>query len=293
MIRSMTGYGKQSLNVEKREYQIEIKSVNHRYLDINIKMPRTLSYLAETIKKEISQKIKRGKIDVFVTYENNSKEGRDIKINKELAQIYIKQLKELAEEEKISSNIEVIEIAKFPDVLTIKADEEDEKIKQEVIEATQGAVNKILEMKEIEGEKISKDLLQRIDKIENKILEISSKSTGLIEEYVVKLEKRIQEILKTEEIDKSRIAQEVVIYADKCSIQEEITRLKSHIYQFKNLISNNQNESIGKKLDFIIQEMNRETNTIGSKANNLEITNGVIDIKTELEDIREQIQNIE
>ena len=148
-------------------------------------------------------------------------------------------------------------------------------------------------MKEIEGEKISKDLLHRIEKIENKILEISSKSTGLIEEYVVKLEKRIKEILKTEEIDKSRIAQEVVIYADKCSIQEEITRLRSHIYQFKNLISNSQNESIGKKLDFIIQEMNRETNTIGSKANNLEITNGVIDIKTELEDIREQIQNIE
>ena len=293
MIRSMTGYGKQSLNVEKREYQIEIKSVNHRYLDINIKIPRTLSYLEETIKKEISQKIKRGKIDVFVTYENNSQEGRNVKINKELAQIYIKQLKELAEEEKISSNIEVIEIAKFPDVLTIKADEENEKIKQEVIDATQGAVNKILEMKEIEGEKISKDLLHRIEKIENKILEISSKSTGLIEEYVVKLEKRIKEILKTEEIDKSRIAQEVVIYADKCSIQEEITRLKSHIYQFKNLISNSQNESIGKKLDFIIQEMNRETNTIGSKANNLEITNGVIDIKTELEDIREQIQNIE
>ena len=293
MIRSMTGYGKQSLNVEKREYQIEIKSVNHRYLDINIKIPRTLSYLEETIKKEISQKIKRGKIDVFVTYENNSQEGRNVKINKELAQIYIKQLQELAEEEKISSNIEVIEIAKFPDVLTIKADEENEKIKQEVIDVTQGAVNKILEMKEIEGEKISKDLLHRIEKIENKILEISSKSTGLIEEYVVKLEKRIKEILKTEEIDKSRIAQEVVIYADKCSIQEEITRLKSHIYQFKNLISNSQNESIGKKLDFIIQEMNRETNTIGSKANNLEITNGVIDIKTELEDIREQIQNIE
>jgi len=147
-------------------------------------------------------------------------------------------------------------------------------------------------MKNIEGNKIEQDLLQRIDKIENKIVEISAKSTGLIEEYVVKLEKRIKEILKTEELDKSRLAQEVVIYADKCSIEEEVTRLKSHIYQFRNLISNN-NETIGKKLDFLIQEMNRETNTIGSKANNLEITNGVIDIKTELEDIREQIQNIE
>ena len=293
MIRSMTGYGKQSLSIDGREYQIEIKSVNHRYLDINIKMPKTLSYLEDTIKKEISEKIKRGKIDVFITFENNSQEGKNIKINKELAKLYINQLKELAQEEKISSNIEVIEIAKFPDILTIKVDEEDEKIKQEIMQTTQEATNKIIEMKNIEGEKIAQDLLQRISNIENKIIEISEKSTGLIQEYVVKLEKRIKEILKTEKIDKSRLAQEVVIYADKCSIEEEITRLKSHIYQFKNLISNNENETIGKKLDFIIQEMNRETNTIGSKANNLEITNGVIDIKTELEDIREQIQNIE
>ena len=292
MIRSMTGYGKGSLNIEGREYQIEIKSVNHRYLDINIKMPRTLSYLEETVKKEISEKIKRGKIDVFITFENNSQEGRNIKINKELAKIYINQLKELAQEEKISTNIEVIDIAKFPDILTIKINEEDEKIKNEIILTTKEATDKIVEMKSIEGQKIAQDLLARIEKIENKIEEISKKSTGLIEEYVVKLEKRIKEILQTEEIDKTRLAQEVVIYADKCSIEEEITRLKSHIYQFKNLIADN-NETIGKKLDFIIQEMNRETNTIGSKANNLEITNGVIDIKTELEDIREQIQNIE
>ena len=292
MIRSMTGYGKASLSVEGREYQVEIKSVNHRYLDINIKMPRTLGYLEETIKKQISEKIKRGKIDVFITFENNSQEGRDIKINKELAKIYINQLKELAQEENISSNIEVIDIAKFPDILTIKIEQEDEKIKNEILQVTKDATDKIIEMKNIEGQKIAQDLLSRIGKIENKIEEISKKSTGLIEEYVVKLEKRIKEILKTEEIDKSRLAQEVVIYADKCSVEEEITRLKSHIYQFKNLIADN-NGTIGKKLDFIIQEMNRETNTIGSKANNLDITNGVIDIKTELEDIREQTQNIE
>lgn len=293
MIRSMTGYGKGFLNTENREYQVEIKSVNHRYLDINIKMPRTLSYLEEDIKKEISKKIKRGKIDVFITFENNSQEGRNVKINKELAKVYINQLKELANEEKISDNIEVIDIAKFPDILTIKIDEKDEKIKSEIIQATKDATEKIVEMKNIEGEKIAQDLLTRIERIESKIAEISKKSTGLIEEYVVKLEKRIKEILKSEEVDKSRLAQEVVIYADKCSVEEEITRLKSHIYQFKNLLSDNKNETIGKKLDFIIQEMNRETNTIGSKANNLEITNGVIDIKTELEDIREQVQNIE
>ena len=292
MIRSMTGYGKETLCIEEREYQVEIKSVNHRYLDINIKIPRTLSYLEEEIKKEITKKIKRGKIDVYIAYENNSQEGKNIKINKELAKIYIEQLKELAQEEKISSNMEAIDIAKFPDILTIKTDEKDEKIRDEIIQTTINATEKIVEMKSVEGEKILQDLLRRIEKIENEIEKISKKSTGLIEEYVVKLEKRIKEILKTEEIDKTRLAQEVVIYADKCSIEEEVTRLKSHIYQFKNLINDN-NETKGKKLDFIIQEMNRETNTIGSKANSLEITNGVIEIKTELEDIREQIQNIE
>ena len=291
MIRSMTGYGKQSLNVDGREYQIEIKSVNHRYLDINIKIPKTLSYLEETVKKEISEKIKRGKVDVFITYENNSKEGKNITINKELAKLYIEQLKELAEEEKISSNIEVMEIAKFPDILTIKADEEDEKIKQEIIQVTTEATNKIVEMKAIEGEKIAQDLLQRISKIENKIMEISSKSTGLIEEYVVKLEERIKQILKEQEIDQNRLAQEIVIYADKCSIQEEITRLNSHIAQFKELLK--KDEPVGKRIDFLIQEMNRETNTIGSKSNSLEITNTVIEIKTEIENLREQIQNVE
>lgn len=293
MIRSMTGYGKGNLSCEGREYQIEIKSVNHRYLDLSVKMPRSLSYLEEDIKKQISEKIKRGKVDVFVTFENNSQEGKNIKINKDIAKVYISQLKELASEENISSNIEVTEISKFPDVLSISVDETDEKIKKELLQTTKEATEKIVEMKNIEGEKILQDLLNRIFNIEKKIEEISQKSTGLIEEYVVKLEKRIKEILKSDEIDKSRLAQEVVIYADKCSIEEEVTRLKSHIYQFKSLVSITENETIGKKLDFIIQEMNRETNTIGSKANNLDITNGVIDIKTELEDIREQVQNIE
>ena len=292
-MKSMTGYGKSILTKEKREYQVEIKAVNHRYLDISIKMPKILSYLEEQIKKEISSKIKRGKVDVFITFENNSEEGKNVKINKELAKIYINELRQLADEENLTKEIPVMEIAKLPDILSIKIDQEDEKIKQEMLEAVSNATESLNQMRKIEGDKIGQDLNSRIDKIESKIEEISKKSTGLIEEYVVKLEKRIQEILKTEEIDKSRIAQEVVIYADKCSIEEEITRLKSHIYQFRTLISSNQEETIGKKLDFIIQEMNRETNTIGSKSNSLDITNGVIDIKTELEDIREQIQNIE
>lgn len=293
MIRSMTGYGKSNLKLEKREYQVEIKSLNHRYLDINVKMPKSLAFMEENIKKQISEQIKRGKIEVNLTFDNNGQEGKNIKINQELAKVYIKELRELAEKENISSNIEAIDISKFPDVLTIDNEDFDEQVKDEIIKVVEDATNKIVEMKCLEGEKISQDILKRIELIENKIVEISKISTGLIDEYVVKLEKRIKEILHTEEIDKSRLAQEVVIYADKCSVEEEITRLKSHLFQFKTLIKNNQNEAIGKKLDFIIQEMNRETNTIGSKANSLEITNNVIDIKTELEDIREQVQNIE
>lgn len=291
MIKSMTGYGRAKLSKEDREYQIEIKSVNHRYLDISVRIPKQLSYLEEIIKKEIAKKVKRGKIDVFVTFENNSLEGKEIKINTELAKAYINELKKLAEKENILSDIQVTEISKYPDVLNIQSSQDDEKITEEVLETITIATDNLVQMRETEGNKISEDLLKRLNIINKKVEEIAKLSTGLIEEYVVKLEERIKEILKNQEIDKTRLAQEVVIYADKCSIEEEVTRLNSHISQFKNLL--NSNEAIGKKLDFIIQEMNRETNTIGSKANNLEITNGVIDIKTEIENIREQVQNIE
>ena len=291
MIKSMTGYGKGSLSENLRNYQIEIKTVNHRYLDISVKMPRALSYLEEEVKKIISEKIKRGKIEVFITFENNSTEGKEIKINTEIAKIYIDELKKLADQENISSNIEVTEISKYPDVLSIQNTQDDEQIKEELLKVTNLAVEKLVEMRQIEGNKLAEDIMKRIQYIKQKIEKISTLSTGLIEEYVVKLETRIKEILKSQEIDESRLAQEVVIYADKCSIEEEVTRLKSHISQFEKLLYSE--EAIGKKLDFIIQEMNRETNTIGSKANNLEITNGVIDIKTEIENIREQVQNIE
>lgn len=291
MIKSMTGYGKANVSQDKREYQVEIKSVNHRYLDISVKMPRTLSYLEEDVKKVIGAKVKRGKIDVFITFENHSSEGKEIKINTEIARIYIEELKKLAKQEGILANIEVTEISKFPDVLSIQNNEEEETIKLELLEAVSQATDKLVQMRTIEGSKMAEDLLVRIQAIQEKVKEISSLSTGLIEEYVVKLEGRIKELLKNQEIDEARLAQEVVIYADKCSVEEEVTRLKSHISQFEKLLKTE--EPIGKKLDFIIQEMNRETNTIGSKANHLEITNDVIDVKTELENIREQIQNIE
>ena len=291
MIKSMTGFGKVSETFQGREYQIEIKSVNHRYLDISIKLPRQLNYLEEPIKKVINSKLKRGKLDIILSFENYSQEGRKIKLNKELAKMYIEELKSLADEEGISSNIEVVDIAKFPDILNLKIEQDDDTIKNEAINVLEKAVDQLYEMRQIEGKRIAEDLLKRIEIIDDKVTKISEKSTGLIQEYVVKLEGRVREILQTEEIDKSRIAQEVVIYSDKCSIEEEITRLKSHVSQFKDLLQSD--GAVGKKLDFLVQEMNRETNTIGSKSACLEITNSVIDIKTELENIREQIQNIE
>lgn len=291
MVKSMTGYGKSTLSINSREYQVEIKTVNHKYLDTSIRMPRCLSSLEEDVRKEIASNLKRGKVEVSINFENHGKNINNIVINTELAKDYIRSLKKLADEEGLESNIEVTEITKLPDVLTIKENLDNDEIKKELLQVVQDAVNQLIEMRKKEGQKISVAILEKIDKINSKILDISSLSIGLIDEYIVKLEKRIKELLKTDDIDKSRLMQEVVIFADKCSVEEEVTRLKSHIEQLKELI--NSDGATGKKMDFLIQEMNREINTIGSKANNLDITNNVVEVKTIIEDIREQIQNIE
>jgi uncharacterized protein (TIGR00255 family) len=292
MIKSMTGFGRSTYENDGREYIVEIKSVNNRFNDINIKMPRNLNYLEEKIRKQILSNISRGKVEVSIQLNNNSDLGKKINLNTDIANRYIEELKKLTEETNIIDNINIMDIAKFPDVLNIKIDEEAEEIiEKELFIALDSAINSFLDMRQKEGSKIKVDLENRIEVIKQKIEQISSISAGLVDEYVVKLETRIKELLKTDVVDQTRLAQEVVIYSDKCSVEEEITRLKSHISQFLNLL--NENIAIGKKLDFLIQEMNRETNTIGSKANNLEITNFVVDIKTELENIREQIQNIE
>jgi uncharacterized protein (TIGR00255 family) len=292
MLRSMTGYGRATYEIDAREYVVEIKSVNNRYSDISIKMPRSISFLEDKIKKLISNAITRGKIEVFVSFTNNSDIGRNIEINREIAKRYIEEMRKLASEQNINSNIEVIDVMKMPDVLNTKIDETaEEVIKEELIICTNEAIKNFISMREVEGEKIKEDLEKRINVISEKINKINSISTGLVEEYIVKLEKRVNELLKPNVVDETRLAQEIVIYSDKCSVEEEITRMKSHISQFLSLLD--KDNSNGKRIDFLIQEMNRETNTIGSKANNLEITNYVVDIKTELENIREQIQNIE
>lgn len=291
-MRSMTGFGRAKQEQNNRIYTIEIKGVNHKYTDISVKLPRTLSYLEEKIKKEVQKKIYRGKIDLFINFENYSDEGKQIIINRELTKKYIEEFKKVAEENKLRYDIPITEITRLPEVLNIKECEQNEEIIQkEVLECLKQAIQSFILMKENEGDKIKEDLERRINNIEEKILKISEYSTGLVANYVVKLKERIKEILKTDIIDETRIATEVVIFADKCSIEEELTRLKSHINQFKQILEEKNN--VGKKMDFLIQEMNRETNTIGSKSGLLEITNLVIQIKVELEDIREQVQNVE
>ena len=292
-MKSMTGYGRSKYSNEGREYVVEIKSVNHKYSDVSIKMPRQISFLEEKVRKEVSNYVSRGKIDVFISMQDFSEKGKTIKINKEIAKIYISQLKELAEETGISSNIDVIDISKFPEVLNISNDEIEDIYWEELSIAVKDALNNFIEMRQIEGEKIREDLQTRIENIKEKISNISSYSAGLVEEYIVKLKTRVKELMNTDIIDENRLAQEIVIFSDKSSIQEELTRLDSHIIQFSSLINSGEDIPLGKKCDFIIQEMNREVNTIGSKANCIDISKGVIELKTEIEDIREQIQNIE
>lgn len=291
-MKSMTGYGRAKLQKESREYIVEIKSVNHKYLDMNIKLPRNLFCMEDRVRKSISNKISRGKIDVFITYINNGIEGKNILINKDIARLYIKEIEELANENNIASGLRATEISKLPEVLNIVIDEDDEdKIWSDLNECLEEALSNFVNMRETEGERIKLDLEERLNEINENVAKIIQNSTGLIEEYVVKLRNRIKEMLDTDIVDETRLAQEIVIYSDKISIEEEITRIKSHIEQFRTLLD--EKDPIGKKADFIIQEMNRETNTMGSKSGSIDIINLVIKIKTQIEDIREQIQNIE
>ena len=290
-MKSMTGFGRASLESNGKNYIIEIKTVNNKYSDITVKSPKRLSFMEDKIRKQIANRITRGKVEVSVSFFDFSNKSKNVVLNKEIAKEYIKQLREIADENNLSENISVVEIAKLPDILNSIDSDNDEEIAGEALQCLNMALDSLIEMRKTEGENIKQDLLVRIERVQNLVDKIAENSKGIVEEYVSKLEKRVKEILKTDVVDENRIAQEAVIYADKTSIEEELTRLNSHIVQFKELI--NSDGPVGKKLDFMIQEMNRETNTIGSKAGSGEITKAVIDLKVELEDIREQIQNIE
>lgn len=290
-MKSMTGFGRASLESNGKNYIIEIKTVNNKYSDITVKSPKRLSFMEDKIRKQIANRITRGKVEVSVSFFDFSNKSKNVVLNKEIAKEYIKQLREIADENNLSENISVVEIAKLPDILNSIDSDNDEEIASEALQCLNMALDSLIEMRKTEGENIKQDLLVRIERVQNLVDKIAENSKGIVEEYVSKLEKRVKEILKTDVVDENRIAQEAVIYADKTSIEEELTRLNSHIVQFKELV--NSDGPVGKKLDFMIQEMNRETNTIGSKVGSGEITKAVIDLKVELEDIREQIQNIE
>ena len=291
-MKSMTGFGRAKLEKQTREYLVEIRSVNHKYADITVKTPRNLLYLEDKVRKMVLSRVARGKIEIFISYSNYGLEGKNVVFNKELAKEYIEQLVELAEETNLSKEICLSEIARMPDIFNVQIQEDSlELIWSELSECLENALDNFIEMRSIEGLRIEQDLLKRLQKIEENVEKISLASTGLVQEYVVKLEERIKEILKTDVVDQTRLAQEVVIYSDKSSIEEELTRLKSHTKQLEDLLK--LDIPSGKKIDFLVQEMNREINTIGSKSASLEITNLVVELKTELEDIREQIQNIE
>lgn len=288
----MTGYGRGKFSNNGREYTVEIKTINHRYNDISIRMPRYLNFLEDKLRQYVSKSISRGKVDIYVTLNNFSNEGRNIKIDKQLASFYIQEMKNLVNEYGVEDDITATSLMRLPDMISIENDTDESIFWEELKQSTDLALENIIIAREKEGERLANDIKERIIQIEENIVQIEENSNGLLEEYRKKLEARIQELKIENIIDENRLGAEIVLFADKSSVAEELTRLKSHIKSLKEMIDGNV-IPIGKKLDFLIQEMNRETNTIGSKANCLDITKYVIDTKNEIENIREQIQNIE
>lgn len=290
----MTGFGRSEYCDGKRNTIVEIKSVNHRYNDILIRMSKKYSFAEETMKSLIKDKVKRGKVDVSVIVENITENDTNVQLNSMLAKQYYDNLKILENELQLEDDITLSLIASLPDVLKLKPDIEDEEaIIYSMKIPVKEAVEKLDKMRMIEGRKLAEDIISRSDYILNKVHGIEKRAPSVVSEYKQKLHDRINDLLgDTTIIDEERLATETAIFADRCSITEELVRLDSHIIQLKKNVEESKG-SIGRKLDFIIQEMNREANTIGSKANDLEITNMVVDIKSEIEKIREQIQNIE
>ena len=292
MIRSMTGFGRGNWEKDGRNFTIEIKSVNHRYFETNIRMPRVLIAFEDKIRKIIGEKVKRGKLDVFVTQGNYENGEAFASLNEKLVESYMECFQVLKDKYKLEGHISVSQIARLPEVITLKQKEEDISESFDGIEkALNEALEALLFMREREGEKLLEDVFIKCDLINGLVQKVSERSPFVFQEYKVKLNQRLNTLHKEVEFDENRVAMEVAVFADKAGIDEEIVRLNSHIEQMRETLI--LDEPIGRKLDFIIQEMNRETNTIASKANDLEILNTVINMKSEIEKIREQIQNIE
>ncbi|MGM9977582.1 MAG: YicC/YloC family endoribonuclease [Clostridium sp.] len=293
MIKSMTSFGRaQGEEGKGYLFSIEMKSVNNRYLDLNIRMPKFMISLEEEIRKIINTRLNRGKVDVFINYKSYDKASAMPKLNLEVAKGYYNCLNELQKEFNIENDITVSKLANFPEVLTLEEKEENlDEVLKEIKPLIETSLDKMLEMRIREGEKLKEDILVKLNDIEEKVKTIEGFAEDLPKTYKQRLEERLSELTKGLNVDEERIAVEVAIFADKVAIDEEVIRLKSHIGQMRKTL--NLEEPVGRKLDFIVQEMNRETNTIGSKANDINITNIVIDIKNLIEKIREQVQNIE
>lgn len=292
MVKSMTGFGRATFENEKRSFVIEIKSVNHRYCDINIKMPRSLIQLEQNIRGIIQKYVGRGKIDVFINLNTYDKNDVETIFNKNLADGYVKNLEEIKNRYGIPEEISIDLIAKFPEVITIEHKEQDiNELWMELCTPLEEGVISLVKMRGVEGAKLKENILEKCDVIKEKCEKIEIIAPEVVKMYKEKLDLRLEELLKDVEIDEERLSMEVALFADKSCIDEELVRLKSHLIQVKDTLE--LEEPIGRKLDFIVQEMNREVNTIASKANNLEVSNVALIMKNEIEKIREQIQNIE
>lgn len=292
MIKSMTGFGRCEVLKDSRKFTVELKSVNHRYLDVNIRMPKKLNFFETSIRTLLKSYADRGKVDIFITYEDLSQSQVSVKYNAALAAEYLKYLNQMAEEFSLDNDVRVSTLSRYPEVFTMEECSEDEdELWNGLKEALEGAFSQFVEMRTKEGERLKEDILLKLDLLSEQIWFIEERSPQIIAEYRTKLEEKMRELLEDTQIDDNRIAAEVILFADKICTDEEVVRLKSHIQHMKETLE--ESNGIGRKLDFIAQEMNREANTILSKANDLDISNRAISLKTEIEKIREQIQNIE
>ena len=288
----MTGFGRYEAVTEERKVVVEMKAVNHRYCDISIRLPKKLNFLEAAIRNTIKQYINRGKVDVFITYEDYTEGDACIKYNKSMAGEYLKYLNMISEDFGITNDVTNVSLSRYPDVFVLEEQSiDEEKLWSHVKEAVEKACLGMIETREQEGKNLKKNILEKLDFVYDNTCEIEERAPLLVSNYRDKLYAKVQEILEDTKIDDSVVATEVTIYADKICVDEETVRLKSHVKAMRNTLE--LDESIGRKLDFITQEMNREANTILSKADDMEITNIAIDLKTEIEKIREQIQNIE
>lgn len=292
MIKSMTGYGSAKGNSGSIDISIELRSVNNRYLDCNIRMPRVYSAIEDTLKAAVTRSISRGKVDVYINIDSSKADNISVRINKPVADAYKAVLQTLSEEYGLTGSVSAIEFARFPDVLQLEKSETDtDALANDIGMVLEDALRDFDAMRSREGENLAADISQRLNVIENLTQKVEEYSPKSVAEYRAKLEAKMAEVLQNKELDSTRILMEAALFADRVAVNEETVRLKSHIEQLRRMLS--YREPVGRKLDFLIQELNREANTIGSKGNDVEMARIVVDLKAEIEKIREQAQNIE